>query len=85
MCHSASHFTNVGVAAWIVADRDACVRTPLPWANDLPRLANLHQGLRDRIRRSPICDQPRFARNLETAFRRMLADLPAPPPTGTHD
>jgi hypothetical protein len=84
-CHSASHLTDVGLAAWIVADRNAYVRTALSWADDLPRLANLRQGLRDRIRRSPLCDHPRFARNLATAFRQRLADLPVPPPTRAHE
>jgi predicted O-linked N-acetylglucosamine transferase (SPINDLY family) len=82
--HCASHLTNVGLADWIVADRDAYVETAVSWASDLPRLARLRASLRDQVRRSPLCDHPRFARNLETAFRRMLADLPAPPPTGAH-
>jgi predicted O-linked N-acetylglucosamine transferase (SPINDLY family) len=80
--HSASHLTNVGLADWIVADREAYAETAVSWAQDLPRLARLREDLRDRVRRSPLCDHPRFARNLESAFRQMLADLPAPPPTG---
>lgn len=80
--HCASHLANVGLADWIAADRDAYVETAVSWASDLPRLAHLREGLRDRVRRSPLCNHPRFARNLEAAFRQMLADLPTPPPTG---
>jgi predicted O-linked N-acetylglucosamine transferase (SPINDLY family) len=82
--HSARHLTDVGLAAWIVADRGAYVRTALPWASPLPRLANPRQGLRERIRRSSLCGHPRFAGTPETAFRRRLADLPPPPPSGAH-
>jgi predicted O-linked N-acetylglucosamine transferase (SPINDLY family) len=40
-------------------------------ANDLPRLAELRRTLRSRIEASPIMDAPRFARNIEAAYRTM--------------
>ncbi len=72
--HSASHLANVGLEDWIVADRDAYVGHAAAWAADLPRLARLRDGLRERVRRSPLCDHARFARNLEAAFRAMVRD-----------
>jgi protein O-GlcNAc transferase len=41
------------------------------WASDLPRLAALRSSLRERTRASPLMDAPRFARNLEQAYREM--------------
>jgi sugar/nucleoside kinase (ribokinase family) len=44
--------------------------TRLP-ANDLPRLAELRRTLRTRMETSVLMDAPRFARNIETAYRAM--------------
>lgn len=40
-------------------------------ANDLPRLAELRRGLRDRMRQSPLTDAKRFARSVERGYRQM--------------
>ena len=37
--------------------------------SDLPALQRLRAGLRERLRGSPLMDAPRFARDLETAYR----------------
>jgi predicted O-linked N-acetylglucosamine transferase (SPINDLY family) len=37
--------------------------------SDLPGLAALRAGLREQVRTSPLCDAPRFGRNLGTALR----------------
>ncbi len=73
--HSASHLTNVGRADWIVDSPDAYVEKAEAWADDIDGLAALRAGLRERTRTSPLCDGPRYARNLETALRRMVEDL----------
>ena len=38
---------------------------------DLDDLAGLRDGLRARVRNSPLCDYDGFARNLEAAYRDM--------------
>jgi len=38
---------------------------------DLESLSALRAGLRERIRQSPLCDAPTFARSLEKAYRSM--------------
>jgi protein O-GlcNAc transferase len=40
-------------------------------ASDLPRLAALRTGLRQRMRQSPLCDGQRLARSIEAAYRDM--------------
>lgn len=56
---------------WIAADEDDYVAKAVAYASDLPALAALRAELRSRLLESPICDAPRFARNLEMAFRGM--------------
>jgi len=72
--HSASHLTNVGLAEWIVDSPESYIETAASWAGDLDALAALRAGLRDRSRKSPLCDGPRFARNLEIALRRIVEE-----------
>ena len=40
-------------------------------ARDLARLDELRRSLRERMRQSPLMDAARFARHVETAYRRM--------------
>ena len=61
----------MGMTDWIAADEDDCVARAVAFASDLDALADVRAGLRPRLLASPICDAPRFARNLEAAFRGM--------------
>ena len=47
------------------------VRIAVELANDLPRLRELRSTLRRRMEQSPLMDAPRFAHNIETAYRTM--------------
>jgi predicted O-linked N-acetylglucosamine transferase (SPINDLY family) len=62
---------NVGLPQWIADDQDDYVAKAASFATDLPALASLRAGLREQLLASPLCDAPRFARNLEEAFRGM--------------
>ena len=62
---------NAGLPEWIATDADDYVARAAAFAADLPGLAALRAGLRARIEASPLMDAPRFARHLETAFRKM--------------
>ncbi|MFX1764526.1 tetratricopeptide repeat protein [Paraburkholderia sp. A1RI-2L] len=56
----------------LVAHTDAdFVRIAVDLARDLPRLATLRAGLRARMEASPLMDAPRFAANIENAYRQM--------------
>jgi len=61
----------VDMPEWIAADEDDYISKAVAFARDIPVLAAVRAGLRDRLLASPICNAPRFARNLEAAFRGM--------------
>jgi len=61
----------MGMPEWIAADEGDYVARAVACASDLRTLADVRAGLRQRLLDSPICDAPRFARNLEAAFREM--------------
>ncbi|WP_191085145.1 tetratricopeptide repeat protein [Roseococcus microcysteis] len=68
--HALSHLSNVGLPDWAVPDEDAYVAEALRRATDLRALAELRAGLRARVAASPLCDGPRFGRNLGQALRQ---------------
>ncbi len=59
--HGLSHLSNVGLTETIARDLDEYVELAVSLAGDLPRLANLRAGLRQRMAASPLCDGKRFA------------------------
>jgi predicted O-linked N-acetylglucosamine transferase (SPINDLY family) len=67
--HSLSHLSNVGLSDWIAQDLDAYLALAGEKASDIAQLAALRAGLREQVRRSPLCDAPRFGRALGTALR----------------
>ncbi|WP_081816779.1 O-linked N-acetylglucosamine transferase family protein [Fodinicurvata fenggangensis] len=70
--HSASHMTNVGLPDWVAdeGDLDKYIEIAVAKANDLKALSRLREGLREQILASPLCDAPRFGKNLAEALRR---------------
>ena len=74
----------VGLDDWIASDEADYVAKAISHAADLDRLASLRNNLRQRSLASALFDAPRFARNLENAFRAMwrqrlnLASEPLP-------
>jgi predicted O-linked N-acetylglucosamine transferase (SPINDLY family) len=60
-----------GLPEWIAHDEDEYLSLAAQWATDLPRLAALRATLRSRMKASPLMDVPRFARNIEAAYRTM--------------
>ncbi|MGB8167557.1 MAG: tetratricopeptide repeat protein [Chthoniobacteraceae bacterium] len=61
----------VGLPELIAAGPDDYVRLTVSLATDLPRLASLRSTLRQRMKSSAFMDAPRFARNMEEAYRQM--------------
>jgi predicted O-linked N-acetylglucosamine transferase (SPINDLY family) len=66
-----SLLSGVGLTELIANSPEDYVRRAAELATDLPRLAALRTGLRERLVRSPLCDGPGFTRELEGAFRAM--------------
>jgi protein O-GlcNAc transferase len=69
--HGLSHLSNIGLTETIARDLDDYVAIAASVAADLPRLAALRAGLRDRLSASPLCDGKRFATNLMTVMREV--------------
>jgi predicted O-linked N-acetylglucosamine transferase (SPINDLY family) len=67
--HSLSHLSTVGLTETIAGSLPQYVELAVALAGDLPRLAAIRAGLRPRMAASPLCDGPRFARNLLAILR----------------
>jgi len=66
-----SLLNSVGLPELIAHSADEYVSIAAGLANDWPRLAELRRTLRSRMRTSPLMDAPRFARDIEAAYRQM--------------
>jgi predicted O-linked N-acetylglucosamine transferase (SPINDLY family)/ADP-heptose:LPS heptosyltransferase len=83
----ASILTAVGLETLIAPTPDDYRAIAARLAGEIDALAEVRAGLRERMRASPLCDAPGFAREVEAAFRAMWRDWcaaqPAPsPPAG---
>jgi predicted O-linked N-acetylglucosamine transferase (SPINDLY family) len=63
--------SNLGLAELAGKTAEEFVRIAVELANDLPRLGQLRSILRQRMEQSPLMDAPKFARNIEAAYRQM--------------
>ena len=82
--HGLTHLSNLGLTAMIARDVDEYVSVATSLAGDLPELASIRAGLRDRMASSPLCDGERFAANFLQVIRgawREWASQQAPVPT----
>lgn len=66
-----SQLTNLGLTDLIAETPDQFVKITAEFSDDLPRLNHLRASLRERMQSSPLMNAPRFARNIENAFRQM--------------
>ncbi len=66
-----SLLSNAGMPELVAHAPDDYVRIAVALAGDLPRLAHLRRALRPRLEHSPLMDAPRFARDVEAAYRQM--------------
>jgi predicted O-linked N-acetylglucosamine transferase (SPINDLY family) len=74
----ASILFNVGLPELVARSADEYVRIASELAHDLPRLGGVRSALRQRMEQSPLMDGPRFARNIEAAYRQMWRQWCAP-------
>lgn len=70
----ASLLSALGLPEFIAGEPDEYLAIAVGWANDLEKLSNLRQNLRTMMLNSPLTDAPRFAADLETAYREAWCD-----------
>ena len=82
--HALSHLSTVGLRETIAATPHEFIELAVDLARDLPRLAVLRAGLRERMASSPLCDGRRFAANLMHVLRdtwfKWCSEAPAADP-----
>jgi protein O-GlcNAc transferase len=66
-----SQLTNLGLTELVAETHEQYVQVAAQLAGDLSGLSNLRATLRQRMQQSPLMDAPRFARNIESAYREM--------------
>jgi predicted O-linked N-acetylglucosamine transferase (SPINDLY family) len=66
-----SLLVNLGLQDLVAQTPDQFVQIAAALARDLPRLRRLRETLRAQLRNSPLMDGPRFARDVEAAYRGM--------------
>jgi predicted O-linked N-acetylglucosamine transferase (SPINDLY family) len=66
--------SQLGLEELAAPDIDAYVETAIALAKDGARLERLRSTLRERMRASPLCDAPRFARDFADGLRIMWRD-----------
>jgi protein O-GlcNAc transferase len=64
-----SLLSSVGLGEFAASSEDDYVRLAVQSVANLPRLANVRSTLRQRMQTSPLMDAPRFAQNVEAAYR----------------
>jgi protein O-GlcNAc transferase len=69
--HSLSHLSNIGMTETVACDLESYINLTVSLASDLPRLAVLRTGLRNRVAASPLCDGKLFARELMLMLREI--------------
>ncbi len=72
--HSVSHLTSVGLTDWIATSSAGYIEKARTHAADIENLASLRGSLRRRVVASPLCDAPRFGKNLGAALRTIWAE-----------
>ena len=66
-----SILSNLGLADMCAIDLQSLPHKAVELTSDLPKLAAVRAGLRGRMQTSPLMDAPRFARDMESAYRQM--------------
>jgi len=66
-----SLLSTVGLGELAASSEEDYVRIAVELTGNLPRLADLRTTLRPRMEASPLMNAPRFARNVEAAYRKM--------------
>jgi predicted O-linked N-acetylglucosamine transferase (SPINDLY family) len=66
-----SMMTAIGLPEFVAHTPEQYVQIAVEMAQDLPRLAAIRAGMRNRLKASPLLDAVGYTRNLESAYRRV--------------
>ncbi len=66
-----THLEQIGLSNLVAESEDAYVAIAAGLARDIGALSELRRGLRERVRKSLLCDVPTYVRSVENAYRRM--------------
>lgn len=66
-----SLLTRVGLTELIAHNPEEYVKLAVELAGDTERLGRLRAGLREQMKRSPLCDAAAFTAELERAYREL--------------
>jgi len=72
-CVGASMLKPLGLEDWVVEDEAAYIEKAVDYASDLTMLAQLRDGLRQRLENSSLLDAAACTQKMEDAYRQMLA------------
>ena len=72
--HTYTHLVNIGLQELVAESQEHYADLAVALAQDLPRLAALRAGLRERVDKSILCNGPRFAEHLMQALRGVWKD-----------
>ncbi|KAG0497293.1 hypothetical protein HPP92_001984 [Vanilla planifolia] len=77
-----SLLSNVGLAHLVAKTEDEYVQMAVKLASNVSTLSELRMSLRDLMLKSPLCDGPKFTKQLESLYRKMWhrycqGDVPA--------
>jgi predicted O-linked N-acetylglucosamine transferase (SPINDLY family) len=75
-----SLLSNIGLPELVASTPEEYVRLAAELATDASRLSHLRNTLRQRMEGSPLMDAPRFARDVDSAYRSMWQKWCAQPP-----
>jgi protein O-GlcNAc transferase len=81
--HSLGYLSNIGLSELVAESPDHYLDLVAGFAEDIPRLASLRAGMRQRILSSPLCDSERFVRHFEAALMAMSRHVRAPAASGS--
>jgi len=73
--HSTSYLINAGYSEFVANDAAQYVELAVQWAHRVDELAVIRGQMRERVRNSPLCDAPRFARDFLAAIHQARAAL----------
>jgi protein O-GlcNAc transferase len=76
---SVSHLMNVGLEQFVARDAAAYVELAAGWASRINELASMRAGLREQVRRSPLCNAPAFARAFLDTLQNARNKASVPP------